>query len=138
MAGRDQHLAAYQAAIKEALGTNHTKIEGKVKITFYFWRKQEQYTTAQSRRTRSHEADATNMGKATEDALQGVLFENDRDVSDIRNVIVAQGPDVEGRIIMHVEPYIDTDIQNEIPSDVLGITATPLQPIDNSWPPPGS
>lgn len=122
--GRDQQLAAYQEAIKESLG-KCKMIEGKVRLVIYLWRNRPEYTTALSRRHRKHEADATNMQKALEDALQGVLFRNDRDVVDIRTVVVEQGPDVSECIIIRVRDVPNTEedtlIHQEIPPHVMNI-----------------
>lgn len=100
--GRNQQLDAYKEAVREALGPQEM-IEGKVKVLFYFWRQMAEYTTPQARTHRKHEADTTNLQKSTEDALQGVLFSNDKDVRDIHSILVEQGPEVEGRIIIAVE-----------------------------------
>lgn len=117
--GRNQQLDAYKQAIKEALGTDHAMIEGKVKLRFYFWRNRAEYSTPQARTHRKHEADATNMQKATEDALQGILFANDKDVNDVRSIVVEQGPDVIGRIVIMVAPSNDLpDIMAQFPDHI--------------------
>jgi Holliday junction resolvase RusA-like endonuclease len=117
--GRNQQLDAYKEAVREALGNDHVMIEGKVKLRFYFWRNRAEYTTPQSRTHRKHEADATNMQKATEDALQGILFKNDKDVNDVQSIIVEQGGEVEGRIVIMVEESHDLpDIMGELPQSV--------------------
>lgn len=100
--GRNQQLDAYKQAVKEAIGEDHELIEGKVKLEFFFWRNRAEYSTPQARTHRKHEADATNLQKATEDALQGILFKNDKDVNDVHSVIVEQGPDIPGRIVIAV------------------------------------
>lgn len=117
--GRNQQLDAYKNAIKETLGEGHDLIEGKVRVRFWFWRNRAEYTTPQARTHRKHEADVTNMQKATEDALQGVLFKNDKDVNDIHSVIVEQGPEVEGRIVIMVEASHDfPDVMAEFPAHI--------------------
>lgn len=115
--GQNQQLNAYKEAIREAIGEGHTPIEGKVRLIVFFWRERAEYQTHQARTHRKHEADATNLLKATEDALQGILFVNDRDNNDVRGVIVEQGPDVVGRVLIGVAPSGDTpDIVQMIPS----------------------
>lgn len=119
MIGQNSQLKAFQEAVKEVLGIRAYK-EGPLKLTFYFWRDRAEYTTPNQRQHRKHQADATNLQKATEDALQGVLFENDKDVQDVRTVIVEQGPGVMPRIIVKIEPYMGLD-PNEIPAHVWDI-----------------
>ena len=100
--GRNTQLAAYESAVHEEVSEQWgmPMIEGKVGLRFYFWRNRATYTTPQARSHRKHEADATNLQKATEDALQGIIFANDRDVADIHSVLVEQGPDVKGKILI--------------------------------------
>lgn len=117
--GRNQQLDAYKQAVVEAIGDHHTLIEGKVKLRFYFWRNRAEYSTPQARSHRKHEADATNMQKATEDALQGILFKNDKDVNDVQSIVVEQGPDVQGRIVIMVAPSIELpEVMGELPQHV--------------------
>jgi Endodeoxyribonuclease RusA len=55
---------------------------------------------------RGHPADVTNLNKATEDALQGILFANDRINRKVTGEIIEQSPHVEypGLIIV-LRPY---------------------------------
>lgn len=102
MVGRDTQLYYYQQAIKEELGDEWTLIQGPVELKFFFWRRRDEYQTPQARSHRKHEADGTNMAKATEDALQGVLFKNDKDTNHMEWTIVEQGPQVEPRIVIAI------------------------------------
>lgn len=88
--GQNSQLHAYQEAIGEELNDVEQMPEGKYSLTFYVWRVQAEYE-GKTRKIKKHEVDATNIQKATEDALQGVLFGNDRDVRDVRTVVVEQG-----------------------------------------------
>lgn len=115
--GRNAQLASYQDSVREAIG-EQSMLTGKVAVTFYFWRRRDEYETPQARTHRKHEADATNMQKATEDALQSVFYKNDKDVSDVRSVIVEQGPNVIPRIVVKIEPWSGLD-WNEIPSHII-------------------
>lgn len=102
--GKNQQLDDYKKAVQEAVKEYEPEmVIGKVKITCLFWRHQTPYTTAQARAHRKHEADATNMLKATEDALQGVVYVNDKDNNEVHGYIMAQGPDVKPRVIICVE-----------------------------------
>lgn len=107
--GRNQQLDAYENAVKEAVQAqyNGPMLTGKLSVEFFFWRHRAEYTTPQARTHRKHDADATNMLKATEDALQGVLYANDKDNAEVRARIMAQGPDVEGQIVIHITDRFD-------------------------------
>lgn len=118
--GRNQQLWNYQQAVKEAVGTGHELIRGKVKLTCIFWRRRDEYRNHQARTHRTGEADATNMLKATEDALQGVLYVNDKDNNEVHSYIIDQDTDTRPRIIICVAPNSDPpDIINQLPDDVL-------------------
>lgn len=101
--GRNAQLDAYKEAVREELLTkNPLLLEGKIHLQFFFWRRMDDYETAQGKRARKHEADLTNMQKATEDALQGILFKNDKDVISVRAHLVEQGTDTFGRVVVGV------------------------------------
>lgn len=110
---KDPGLAAYQTAVREQLiaaldgNTSVHLVHPPYKIVFYLWRALEQADVGMDRKRRAHQADATNMQKALEDALQGILIGNDRDVDDIRTVLVEQGPDVEPGIVVQINDSLD-------------------------------
>lgn len=91
--GPNPQLVGFQQAVKEALSWVEQLPEGQYALTFYVWRSRDIYEGA-NKRVRKSQVDATNIQKGLEDALQGVLFGNDRDVRDIRTVVVEQGVDV--------------------------------------------
>lgn len=94
--------------------------EGWIKLTFYFFRQQAKYLDTNDKVRQRNQADATNMQKGLEDALQGILFDNDKSVSDIRSVIVSQGPYVEPCIIIKAElAGKHTDEVLSLPQEVL-------------------
>lgn len=113
--GQNQQLNAFKEAIREQLGTGHHVITGKVWMRLFVSRQMLAYVGARGRKNRNNEADATNMQKAIEDACQGILFENDRDVNDIRTVIISQDTDCKPAIILGVKP------NNPIPNGIRGI-----------------
>lgn len=101
-------LEVYQNAIKADLALNYPDIEmipddTPFALEFYFSRQLEAGET-ERRKVRRNRADATNMQKALEDALQGVLYSNDRNVAAIRSQIVEQGPNVTPCILIGVSP----------------------------------
>lgn len=75
-----------------------TTSEEEMALTFYVWRNVDHLIKANI-------ADATNMQKAIEDALQGILYKNDRQVQDVRTLIVAQDNDVEPAVVIQIRPW---------------------------------
>lgn len=114
--GRNQQLDAYKEAVKEELGEQE-KLTGKVMLVLYFWRNRAEYLTPQARSHRKHEADVTNLQKATEDACQGILFDNDRDVACVFAEMREQGPDVIPAVVIGIDSYV----QGELPEGVIRV-----------------
>lgn len=114
--GRNQQLDAYKQAVAEELTEKYDgePIPGKVMLVFYFWRNMAEYETPQARRHRKHEADLTNLQKATEDACQGILFDNDRDVASVYAEVREQGPDVIPAVVIGVDSYIETELPPQV------------------------
>lgn len=114
-------LVSYQNAVREELGGERELPKDMRRLTFYFFRKIDKYLDAADHVRTRNAADATNMQKGLEDALQGILFENDREIKDIRSVIVMQGSDVDpGFTIIHAQrTYAGLQGADEIPSDLL-------------------
>lgn len=110
---KKETLRTYQNAVKECI---ESEFEGCVPAfdkgvrlaeKFYFWRQLDMAEIG-GRNRRRKEADATNMQKALEDALQGVVFPNDRAVIDVQSRIVEVGVDVEPRILIDLMALEDT------------------------------
>lgn len=117
MVGRNHQLHNYKEAIKEAIGETDVWIDGPVEFMFFFWRRRDAYTTPQARSHRKHEADMTNLQKATEDALQGVLFKNDKDCVYGTSWVVEQSEDAEPCVVVAVRPF-DKSRALDLPADV--------------------
>lgn len=99
-------LATYQESVKDALHTNYPGLEplaGPVGLEFYFWRQLVTYQ-GEKRKNRKNRVDATNLQKACEDAVQGVLIDNDRDVVEVASWVVEQAVDTQPLIVIHVKP----------------------------------
>jgi len=91
-------LEAYQAAIKEELPLQNghlTQHEGDLMCWFFVYRSS----------AFGKQADATNIQKATEDALQDILFGNDRYNRDVRCVILEQSPTTDPHIYIMIAPF---------------------------------
>lgn len=122
--GRDQEVHAYQEAIRAEMAKQSPEmIEGKFRLVIFFWREMLEYATPKSLKARSHEADGTNMYKATEDALQGILYGNDKDNIAGRFYIVKQNADTNGKVLIGIEPfnefYLLQELKECLPVDVF-------------------
>lgn len=117
--GRNAQLDTYKETVKEAiLDLSPKMIDGKISLRFFFWRVQAEYQTSQARTHRKHEADVTNLQKATEDALQGILYKNDKDVVDIHSTMVDQSPTAPGRVVVGIARARDV-VFSDYPFDKL-------------------
>ncbi len=104
--GRDAGLHSYKEAIKEQLTRMpHWKVEGPVILHLWFYRNVPTYKTRAGRLAKKHDADTTNLQKAAEDALQGFLFDNDRDVVLVMSHRVEQSGETTGMLVACVKPY---------------------------------
>lgn len=112
---KTETLRAYQEAIKDSLSDieDHVIDDGEpFALHFWFWRQLPDYDLGDGRRSRRHIADATNLQKALEDALQGVLFKNDRWCLDVRSTMVEQGHETVPGIVIELEPIAGNPIPN--------------------------
>lgn len=110
---KPETLRSYQEAVSETFKKQNpqaVEVEGDISLTFAFWRQLEEGESyATNRKTRSNIADATNLQKAMEDALQGILFANDRQVRSVRSVIMEQGQLTEPAILVGVQSFHSDD-----------------------------
>jgi len=137
--GPNTKLVAYQNAIKEQLGDfEPPDYDGEVQLDFFFWRKIEtirrQSPGPKAKVSQGHISDATNLQKGLEDALQGVLFSNDRVVRDIHSVVVEQTRDTKPRIIIRVSSWsgFDPDSLPQFIWDEVDKEPT-LFVVNNAW-----
>lgn len=103
-AGKDAELAAYQEAVREAVADHRDcrMLEPPYALEFWFSRRLDRHSAASGRKTQQHIADATNLQKSTEDALQGLVIDNDANVETVVSHIVEQGPDALGFVCIQV------------------------------------
>lgn len=103
---KPEQLRLYQESIKsEFVEQNPHAVEmtGDIEITFYFWRQLPSFEIhEEGAKRRSNRADATNLQKALEDALQGILYQNDRDIVSVRSVIVEQEKETSPGILIAI------------------------------------
>jgi Holliday junction resolvase RusA-like endonuclease len=141
--GRSENLYAFQQEVREwfAGQPKPELIEGDVDVYFWFWQKLETYEGPSGRKVTKKAADATNMQKATEDALQKILFDNDRQNRRVGSEIVEQGPDVNPGIIIKVCAYV-SNVEFELPGHIMQARLNDRGSFDrkisdNTWPPSG-
>ena len=128
MIGRNQQMHAYKQTVASLLEGVAMMESGQYSVTFYFWRRLD---------GRKHPADATNMQKATEDALQEVLFKNDRDIRDIRSVVVEQSAETKPLVLLRIGMWHGYDPM-EIPLEYLQEALRDEEETvsqENVWPP---
>ena len=137
--GPNLQLVSFKEAIRSEL-LNVAKLPpGEYELRLFFWRRLDDYETQSGRRHRKHIADATNLQKATEDALQDVLIDNDRNVRKISSEVVEQGASVTPRVVVYAKMWEEFD-PSQIPDNVWEMFEKTEQyelPVDNSWPPTG-
>lgn len=135
--GRNDQLHHYKEAIKEAIRSQQpVMFEGPFELTIWFWRSRDEYTTPQARTHRKHEADATNLYKATEDALQGILYANDKDNHHTEGFLVEQGPEVHGKVVLRIRTLGLVGLPADTPVRILDWIRnadTSDQPSDMEW-----
>jgi Holliday junction resolvase RusA-like endonuclease len=106
---KSEALKSYQQDVKEALAEKYGAIEkatGPMTLGFYLWRQLTVYE-GDNRKVHRNRADATNMQKALEDALQGVLFANDREVRFVQTYIVEQTAETRPFIAIQLAPFAE-------------------------------
>lgn len=135
--GRDQQLYSFQQAVKEELKGVDCLPPGEYELHFYLWRNVATWETPTGKSAHRNAVDATNMQKALEDALQGVLITNDRYVKRVGSTIVEQGPDVVGKILIKASMWNGLD-PLEIPDTAWSlIDAQPELEYDEGYYSPG-
>jgi Holliday junction resolvase RusA-like endonuclease len=99
-------LRSFQLAVKEEFPDQNGHVDmavTDVALQFFIWRQLPSYEIEDGRKSRRHVADATNLQKALEDALQGILFKNDRQVTSVSTTIVEQAETTTPLILIHME-----------------------------------
>ncbi len=82
------------------------------------WRQLDSYISGRGRTQKRHVADATNIQKATEDALQKILYKNDSQIKWASTCIIEQTETTSPAMLIIVEPfnglYFDADVLLEL------------------------
>jgi hypothetical protein len=109
-------LQSYQNALREEVAfmvVNYTlqSFKGRLQLRFWFWRQVETGHGGVNRKIMTgNYADATNLQKSTEDALQGLMYDNDRETRFVSSEIMEQGPDVVPCIVIHIMPWFGPSV----------------------------
>ena len=105
----NRKLVAFKEAAREAIQSAYTtfKFTGPVSVRLYFSRALETMNYG-AKTSHANQSDATNMQKAFEDAMQDILYENDRQVVDIHSTIVHQSPDAKPMIVVEITDEVNT------------------------------
>jgi len=116
-------LQTYQNAVRDELTLQGAELlPGDYSLYFSFSRQLAKYKASAKQTSTRNASDATNMQKATEDAIQGVLIGNDRDVVRVGSVIVDQGPSVTPFVIIEIKYGLiedDSSKMDDIPRGEL-------------------
>lgn len=110
-------LVDYQTALAEEFEKQNPgagTFVGNLEVQFHFWR---------NKIGRDVHADSTNLQKAAEDALQGILYVNDKNNLHVTGHLVEEGPKVKPYIIVRIREYVAGTIaipaQREYNDDVI-------------------
>lgn len=115
---KDENLRSYQEALHEVvfnaiaeraeIDTLPVYPKGEqLAVSFAFWRQLDTYSPGTGgRKNVRQRPDVTNLIKAAEDALQGVLYHDDKANRLVNGELVAVGPDVEPGIIIVIRPWV--------------------------------
>jgi Holliday junction resolvase RusA-like endonuclease len=93
-------LVDYQEAFREEFMQQQDHIvmhTGELEVQFHFWR---------NRSGRDSHADVSNLQKATEDVLQGILYNNDKSNRHVTGHLVEEGPKVKPYVIVRIREYV--------------------------------
>lgn len=122
--GQNQQLASYQEAVRSELRRQRATMvelgEGyyAYELVFMFHQVLAKYITASGRKSQQKAADLTNLTKATEDAIQGILISNDKLVE--KSTLYVQRSEAENAVpfvAIGVGPYLGLN-PSELPVEV--------------------
>lgn len=133
----NRKLVAFQQAVKafltECASTPAEPLRGTIGLTFYFFRSIEKMSYG-AKVSSAHIADATNLQKGLEDALQGILFVNDNQVVSVESHIISQDDSTVGQIIIELDDSPPSKV--DVAKGILHLYAKKNTPIiidSNEW-----
>lgn len=102
-------LDIYQKALMDAvyakLPPGFVQYDEPLAVHFLFWRQLESWVNEKGKMSRSMTADATNLQKAAEDAIQKVVYKNDQSNVRVQTDIVEQTNFTTPLIVIKVRPF---------------------------------
>jgi Holliday junction resolvase RusA-like endonuclease len=112
----------YKQALKDEIERMYPDaplIEDEIALRFFFWRRLDLGDKKKGRKSRGHVADATNLQKSTEDALQGVLFKNDIQVIHTESWLMEQTDETKPLLVVNLvwhpsRPALPDEVQARI------------------------
>jgi len=96
---------AYETAVAEEFvrqNPDFTKMGGPLTLHMVFWRNTEH----------GNVCDVTNVQKSTEDALQGILYDNDKGNIEVASTMAEQTTDTVPAILIDIEPFSDRFVRS--------------------------
>lgn len=118
--GRNQELHMFKETVKEELFSRYgalIPVDEDVELCVYAWQRLDEYRSATGRKSKDKFADLTNIVKAAEDAIQGVLIKNDNRVMAQRNVIMDRSPSINGCLVICLRTWEGPN-PDEIPQHI--------------------
>lgn len=115
-------LVNYQEAVRQYIKQNYPGCPmcvSECELNFYFWRRLDTYMTSGARMHTRHVADATNLQKGLEDALQGTVLYNDRLVRRVTSEIVNQAHNIDPGIVIVAKQHYRSKYADELEPLVL-------------------
>lgn len=138
--GPNATLVAFKEEVRSHFPEPRTPVDHPVELEFFFWRRLEKWINDKGKTNTRNEADATNMQKACEDALQDVLIVNDRQVKSVTSHIMEQSEDTVGGIAVCIRAHVEAP-EYMLSGEMLKARASHESKTsthsDNSWPPTG-
>lgn len=116
-------LITYKKALRDEIEDRYGAIEptgAPIGLDFFFYRQLETFETKRGRKRHSNYADATNLQKAAEDALQGVLFINDSQVQQVTSTIIEQSSDTYPAVVIKLTLNPEPNLPPASITDCLG------------------
>lgn len=139
--GPNLTLKSFQEELRSHFPEPYEPVEHDVELEFFFWRRLDKWVNEGGKTNTRSIADATNMQKACEDALQGILIVNDRQVKDVSSHVMAEGADVVGGIALCIRARIEYP-EILLPGSIVAKRDKHANSTDNlsdnSWPPKGT
>lgn len=135
---KNGELVAYQEAVKDEVAKQMCEgplypfeEDAWLELQLNFWRQLTQGQVFGGRKTKSNYADATNLQKSTEDALQDLAFPNDRRVRRVVTEIHEQADDTLPGIIIRITHYGSSLDRSDMENSLDRKRAENFKPITN-------